>query len=198
MDDIALFDMDGSLADYTSALVRDLEMLRSPGEAPITAENIWDIEKQPHIMTRMRLIKNQPGWWLNLTPLAAGMEVWDVCKRFGFKNTILTKGPKKHSNAWDEKLQWCQKHLGDDVEVHIASDKSLVYGKLLYDDYPEYMLGWLKHRPRGLGIMPVAPANMGFNHPSVIMYRGIEDMEKLICSIKFVKDRKPGQNLVFN
>lgn len=195
MDDIALFDMDGSLADYTTALVNDLELLRSPTECPITAYNIWTADKQSYIHARMRLIKSQPGWWLNLSPLPAGLEVWDLCKRFGFHNTILTKGPKKHSNAWDEKLQWCQKYLDPDVDVHIVSDKSGQYGKLLYDDYPEYMLKWLKHRPRGLGIMPVNPNNKGFSHPQVIMYRGIEDMEKLINAIKTVKERKPGEKL---
>lgn len=194
-DDIALFDMDGSLADYTTALVNDLELLRSPEEDKITEENIWEADKLPHIQFRMRLIKRQPGWWLKLRPLPAGLEVWDLCKRFGFKNTILTKGPKKHSNAWDEKLQWCQKFLDPEVDVHIVSDKSGQYGKLLYDDYPEYMLKWLKHRPRGLGIMPVTPVSKGFSHPQVIMYRGVEDMEKLIRVIKQVKERKPGQAL---
>ena len=194
-DDVALFDMDGSLADYTTSLVHALEALRSPGEEQITEENIWSAEKTTYIHNRMSLIKKQPGWWLNLAPLEAGMDVLDACKRFGFKITILTKGPKKHSNAWQEKLQWCQRHISPDVDVHIASDKSLVYGKLLYDDYPDYMLGWLKHRPRGLGIMPVTPNNKGFSHPNVIMYYGLEDMEKVMKAIRMVKDRKAGESL---
>ena len=158
-DDIALFDMDGSLADYTTALVNDLELLRSPTEYPITEYNIWTADKQPYIHARMRVIKSQPGWWLRLSPLAAGLEVWDICHRFGFHNVILTKGPKKHTQAWDEKLQWCQKYIDPEVDVHVVSHKSGSYGKLLYDDYPEYMLSWLEHRPRGLGIMPVNSSN---------------------------------------
>ena len=32
---VFLFDLDGSLADYYSALLLDLEKMRSPGESPL-------------------------------------------------------------------------------------------------------------------------------------------------------------------
>jgi hypothetical protein len=193
---VALFDMDNSLADYNGALVRDLELLRSPGEDPITEDNIWTQDKQPHIGARMKLIKSQPGWWFRLRPMQEGLDVLEWAGKFGFDVHILTKGPKKHSLAWDEKVQWCQKYIGEDVDIHVTSDKGLVYGKMLYDDYPEYMMKWLKHRPRGLGIMPVTASNKDFSHPNVVMYRGIEDMGKVMKAMRVALERKPGQDLV--
>ena len=47
---IALFDMDGTLADYLSAMKRDLESMRGPGEPetdekdPDWAEKIEEVE----------------------------------------------------------------------------------------------------------------------------------------------------------
>jgi 5'-nucleotidase len=51
-------------------------------------------------------------------------------------------------------------------------NKSLVYGTFLYDDYLPYMEAWLKHRPRGLGIMPVTRSNRDFRHPQVVKWDG--------------------------
>jgi hypothetical protein len=194
--DIALFDMDGSLADYDGAMVRDLEALRSPEEPPVPPENLWQLEKRPHILARMRLIKGQPGWWLNLAPIPLGMEVLALCQRLGFEIHVLTKGPKRHSQAWDEKVQWCQHHIGPDVDIHVTSDKGMVYGKLLYDDYPDYMLRWLRHRPRGLGIMPVAPHNRDFTHPNVVRWSGT-NIEEVARAITAAKNRNPGEPLAW-
>ena len=195
-ENIALFDMDGSLADYDGAMLEALEELRSGGESPLSRETLWAGKELPHLAARMRLVKRQPGWWLNLRPIAEGFAVLEWCRRLGFDVHILTKGPKRHSNAWDEKVQWCQKHIGEDADIHVTSDKGLVYGKMLYDDYPDYMLRWLRHRPRGLGIMPVTPTNKDFSHPNVVMYRGAEDAEKVLRALRIARDRKPGEDLV--
>jgi hypothetical protein len=193
--DIALFDMDGSLADYEGAMARDLDELRSPGEPASTVENLWDVEKLDHLSARRRLIKNQPGWWLNLEPIPMGMAVLRVCQQLGFDVHILTKGPKRHALAWDEKVRWCQRHVGPDVDIHVTSDKGLVYGKLLYDDYPDYMLRWLAHRPRGLGIMPVTPHNRDFTHPNVVKWDGT-NLDAVTRAVAAAKGRKPGEDLV--
>ena len=193
--DIALFDMDGSLADYDGAMVRELAELRAPDEAPTTRETLWLSEKRDHVLARMRLIKGQPGWWLALDPIAMGMKVLRLCEELGFDVHVLTKGPKRHSLAWDEKVQWCQRHIGPEVDIHVTSDKGLVYGKLLYDDFPDYMLRWLRHRPRGLGIMPVCPQNRDFTHPNVVKWDGT-NIEEVTRAITAAKNRDPGEPLV--
>jgi hypothetical protein len=193
--DIALFDIDGSLADYDGALIRDLEELRSPGEPPVTGQSMWELAKQEHIAARMRLIKSQPGWWLGLTPIPMGMQILELCRRSGFDIHILTKGPKRLPNAWEEKVQWCQRYINEAVDIHITSDKGLVYGKLLYDDYPDYVLRWLRHRPRGLGIMPVTAHNGDFAHPNVVKWDGT-NLAEVTRAIAAAKARKPGEDLV--
>lgn len=193
-DNVALFDMDGSLADYAGALAQSLNDLRSPGEQKITLKNLYTLEKQTHIRNRMRLIKSQPGWWFDLAPIAEGMRILKLANSVGFVNHILTKGPKKASNAWKEKVDWCQEHINEDIDIHITSDKGLVYGKVLYDDYPEYLEKWLKHRPRGLGIMPVTPYNRKFRHPNVVLWDGT-NIKEIRAALKAAFKREPGEKL---
>src|SRR4051812_16880257 len=111
---IALFDMDSSLADYDSALRWELDRMRSPFEPPLP-DNIWSIEHEPYLKARMQAVKDRPGFWLNLEPIQMGFDVYHVAREIGFAAEILTKGPKKHTLAWAEKIQWCQKHLGDEI-----------------------------------------------------------------------------------
>jgi len=199
MRNVALFDLDGSLADYVGALVRDMNLLASPEDEPITADNLYSLEKQDHIRNRMRLIKLQPNWWLDLRPIEIGVCALAWAKDIGYDIHVLTKGPKKASLAWKEKLEWSQRHLGiycGDIDVHITSDKGLVYGKLLYDDYPEYMDAWLKHRPRGLGIMPVTSYNKDYTHPNVVKWDGT-NLEELTTALKLAFNRQSGEELCF-
>lgn len=183
---IGLFDMDGSLADYEGSLLRELADLRSPLEPEV--KDLWD-EDEPHIRARMRMVKSVPGWWRNLPPMQNGLAIFYLAQELGFHNHILTKGPKKHSNAWQEKVDWCQSYLGPDIDIHITSDKGMVYGKFLYDDFPDYMLRWLKHRPRGLGIMPVTKDNKDFTHPQVIKWDGT-NYEEVKAALEGVLNRK--------
>ncbi len=46
-ENIGLFDLDGSLADFSGQLLADLETLRSPDEEPIT--DLRKAEEVPHI-----------------------------------------------------------------------------------------------------------------------------------------------------
>lgn len=191
---VGLFDMDGSLAAYVEALVRDMNLLSSPGEVEITIENLYSLDKHEYIRNRMRVIKHQPGWWLNLKPIEAGMKAVIIANSLGFENHILTKGPKKISNAWKEKVEWCQKYIGEDVDIHITSDKGLMYGKFLYDDYPVYMDNWLQFRPNGLGIMPITPYNKDYNHPNVLMWDG-QNIDQIVNAMKIAYNRQPNEKL---
>jgi 5'-nucleotidase len=174
-DQIALFDLDGSLADYDKALRTGLDGLRDPALEPPIPLDLHEAEKQPHLERRMRLLKSQPDFWYNLDQMPVGFDVFKIAQEIGFINQVLTKGPWRLAAAWTEKVRWCQRHLGQDVNIHILSDdgsrtrgKGLVYGKVFFDDYPPYMTRWLDARPRGLGIMPLNRLNQGFTHPRVL------------------------------
>jgi len=165
---IALIDMDGTVADFDGQMQQDLDAMRAPSEGPYVAA---PGDHPPHIEARMRVIKRQPGWWRNLPVYPLGMTIVSLLRRHGFRLNILTKGPFKTTAAWSEKVGWCREHMAD-ASVTITEDKGLVYGKVLVDDWPDYIMRWLEWRPRGLVIMPAHPWNDDFEHPNVIRFDG--------------------------
>ncbi len=169
-DKIALVDLDGTLADYDKAMQRDMALIRSPLES---GEYIPHLEDTSYMRARERLIRSQPGWWLNLDPIKSGFDVIELLKKYNFNLHVLTKAPHNVSSAWTEKFLWVQKHLPD-VDITITPKKGMVYGAILFDDWPPYVDEWLKHRPRGLVIMPAHRWNLNQfdNHPQVIRYDG--------------------------
>jgi phosphoglycolate phosphatase-like HAD superfamily hydrolase len=173
-DRIALFDLDGSLADYDLAMRRDLRAMRAPCEPDIADEqDLHALEDQPHLDARMQFIKSHPGWWRTLPRIEAGFTIVRLAQELGFAINVLTKAPSGHASAWTEKFEWCraQPELLD-ADVHLTMNKGLVYGTLLFDDFPRYMDDWLAHRPRGLGIMPVTAYNAHYAHPNVVKWNG--------------------------
>ncbi|MEK6914970.1 MAG: hypothetical protein AABW89_00315 [Nanoarchaeota archaeon] len=171
MDDkVALFDMDGTIADYTLQMRRDLARLGSE-QIP---ERLHGEEIPDWLEARKNIVSSQIGWWRNLPVISSGIEILTLCKEIGFGIHILTQGPRSKPSAWGEKLQWCEdKVLPIDPNYGITvtrNGKGLHYGRVLVDDWPPFMEAWLKHRPRGLGLMPVSPENEGFSHHQVIRY----------------------------
>lgn len=165
---IALFDLDGTLADYDAAMRRDMRLLQAPGEPE------WDpsLDRAAgYLEERQKVIRRQPGWWEALDRHPPGFEILNEARALAFHCHVLTKGPASALSSWTEKMQWCQKHVPD-LEVTITQDKGLVYGKVLVDDWPPYVTRWLEWRPRGLVIMPAHPWNEGFEHPAVMRYTG--------------------------
>ncbi|MCK5018074.1 MAG: hypothetical protein KAS32_13540, partial [Candidatus Peribacteraceae bacterium] len=109
----------------------------------------------------------------------------------GFEIMILTKGPKSSPNAWKEKVEWCRLHVPD-AKITITEDKSLVYGKVLVDDFPDYIIPWLKYRPRGLVIMPEHKYNIEFCNPRVVHTNG-DNIGVIKEVLTQVKDREHGK-----
>ncbi len=165
---LALFDLDGTCVDYDGAMRVALTALCAPGEQPrLTAE---DEERHSYIRARRQLIKDQPEWWFNLQPLARGMRLYHLLVMMGFRVVVLTRGPKHCPEAWSQKYRWCRKHLPSAAVTVTSDEKSRVYGRVLVDDFPDYVTPWLDRRPRGLVIMPDQPWNQGFTHPQVIRH----------------------------
>jgi 5'-nucleotidase len=169
-EDVALFDMDGTLCDYDKSLYEEMEKLRSPSEPETVLPRKKDSPK--YLQNRADLIRSCSDWWANLPKLQLGWDVLDIARKFEFKTMILTQGPRRNPNAWKGKKLWLDQHLGEDFDITITRDKGLVYGKILVDDFPEYAERWLEWRQRGLVIMPINKMNEGYSHPQVIKYDG--------------------------
>lgn len=157
---VALLDLDDSLADYSTAMREQMSRIASPGEPPLADSRLTGVEA-PWVEARRKLIQRQPGFWRSLRRIPEGFVVVDALRQVGFSLHVLTQGPKSSPNAWGEKLEWCQAEIPDAV-VTLASDKSLVYGRVLYDDYPPYFNAWLEQRPRGLVVCLAQPWNASY------------------------------------
>ena len=195
-----LIDMDGTTFDYEGQLRRDLLRLKSPEENFDDDTNLWD-ESKAYLKERMSLIKSIPGWWENLPKLQLGWDVVDIARDLGFRVVVLTKGPNSKSRAWSEKVECVQKHFGKNTPINIVgghskeetdNSKSNIWGRILVDDHPAYMNGWLTHRKRGLGIMPSHSYNQGFWHPQVIMYDGtnLSEVRRLMEIVSRREDKQ--------
>lgn len=196
MSRIALFDMDGTLFDFEGEIRRALADLRSPDE-PDPLDRQFDVlsaAAPAHIRNRIHLIKNQPGFWFGLPKLEAGFALYRQISEAGFDVHILTKGPNRNPQAWAEKVSCIQHHFGRSVAVNIVGQtKGHYYGHLLVDDYPPYVEDWLKHRPRGLVIMPAQPYNADLRHPNVIRYDGT-NLDEVLQAVEAVRRRSSRQH----
>jgi len=175
---IALFDMDGTLCDYTGRMLEDLERVRSPEE-----ERIGEIPHPapPWLERRMEVIRSVPGWWRGLPRLEDGFAIFDMVVEIGFRPHIATKGPVRPSLAWDEKVVWCREnidaagHSRSPIDITVTLDKSLLYGRVLVEDWVPYVKKWLAWRKRGLVVLLDRAYNRKFEHPQVVRYRAGEE-----------------------
>lgn len=196
-ENIALLDLDGTVADYDGALLEGLEKIHAPNEVwADTLRSLWLPRRPDWLHARVNLIRSVPGWWLNLKPLQIGFDIYHMLQELDFKVNVLTKGPDPDEipTAWQEKAQWAR-HWLPGVRVTVCDyQKDNVYGRVLVDDYPQFAEAWLKFRPRGLVIMPVNPRNNGFCHPQVIKYDG-DNETQVLRALEIVKAREDGQPL---
>ena len=183
-ENIALFDLDGTLCDYEGGLLRALEVLRAPEEEQFRG-SIRD-GAPLHMINRSNLIRSSEEWWAGLPKFPLGWDVLRVAKGLDYRIMILTQGPRRNPAAWSGKKKWIDKHLGEDVDITITRDKGLVYGRVLVDDFPDYIEKWLEHRKNGLVIMPANDSNKGYEHEQVIRYDGsnLEEVREVMMQVK--------------
>jgi len=112
----------------------------------------------------------------------------DACRRLGYSNYVLTNGPAEPDTAWMEKKQWADDKARD-LPCIVGRNKGLVYGRVLHDDWPEYIELWLAYRPRGLVIMPAHPYNLGYKHPNIVRFDGTNYAE-VVSRLEIARTRK--------
>lgn len=169
---IALFDMDGTICDYVGAMKVELAKLRAPGELDVDPFRIVDSPDFQYLWDRMKVVKADEDWWANLPRYELGFDVMEMTKKLGYYNELLTNAPKAIPAALAGKLRWIMRNLDEDIDFTMTRNKSRHYGRVLVDDYPEYIIPWLEHRRHGLVIMPANEYNYDFRHEHVIRYDG--------------------------
>ncbi|PIN89214.1 hypothetical protein COU61_03180 [Candidatus Pacearchaeota archaeon CG10_big_fil_rev_8_21_14_0_10_35_13] len=192
-ENIALFDMDGTLCDFDKAMEESLEKIRSPEEEPYTGK---PEEAPKHIKERKELIMSSRNWWSTMPKFQIGWDILEAAKEAGFKIHILTQGPRRNPSGWKGKKVWVDRNLGPDTDITMTRDKGLVYGKVLVDDYPEYIKRWLQWRERALVIMPAGKNNNEFKHPNVIRYDGT-NLEEVKEAMKKAYERKISEEVKY-
>lgn len=181
-DNVALVDMDGTLCDFRGQLDADVaRVLNGRGEpVQVPAGVVQQIEY---------LIRGQAGWYRNLKPIPFGFEIVRMLQELGFRIMIMTKSSKESKNAWSEKVAWIAEHLPE-ADVTVTQDKSLVYGKVMVDDFPNHFIPWMGHRPRGVVVMPIQPWNMMVSaRPNLYGVSHSEDLEAIRPFLKRAFDR---------
>ncbi len=168
-EDVALFDLDNTLCDHEGTLRKDLDKLMSPEDELYTG-SLFDPPE--YLRSRMDAIRSSVEWWADLPKFQLGFDVLQIARDLEYRIMILTQGNKRNPSSWMGKKRWVDKNLGQDTDLTITRDKSLMYGKVLVDDYPDYISAWLKHRPRGIVIMPAHDFNKDYRHERVIRYDG--------------------------
>jgi hypothetical protein len=181
---IALFDMDGTLCDFEKSFTESMRLIQSPDEKPFIATHLK--KYSDYIQNRKNLILSSVEWWENIPQLKLGFDIWNFVGLLKMRRVILTQGPKRNANAWSGKKKWIDKNIGQDIEITITRNKGLVYGKILVDDWPEYIVDWLEWRPRGLVIMPASNDNKNFKHPQAIRYDG-NNFSEVVNAIRNIK-----------
>lgn len=166
---IALLDMDGTVCDWHNQLQRDLRRILGADVEKLSPESLTKVE---------HLVRSKPGWYENLEPLPLGFKIAETLRDIGFQIMVATKATPNAENAWSEKAKWCKKHLPY-AKVTVSEDKTLIYGKILVDDYQKFADPWLDNRPRGYVILPDQPWNQGYEHPRVKRVKTLEDVDAL-------------------
>lgn len=200
-DRVALVDLDGTIADYDAALVEAMRSIQDPNEKPYENryEETTKRSELPHVEARRKMIQRQPGFWRNLPGLTLGFDIVSELRELGFALHVLTKGPRNNGPAWGEKLEWARENIHD-ATVTVTGDKSIVFGRVLVDDYPPYFISWLENRPRGLVVCVAHPWNEAFKrggnneHPNVVRYDG-SNLDEVARMLKRAYDRAPGEPL---
>ena len=197
-DAIALIDLDGTVADFDGAMYERMRLLQAPEETPYAGRDFEDKEP-PHVEARRKLIQRTPGFWRDLAPIERGFEVVEEMRKLEFELHVLTKGPRSTPSAWSEKVEWVHHWLPDALPT-VTSDKSLVYGRCITDDFPPYFEAWRAQRPNGLVICVAQPWNADYGPGGkrethgVIRYDGtnLGEVQRLL---ERARHRKSGESL---
>ncbi|XP_054703073.1 5'(3')-deoxyribonucleotidase, cytosolic type isoform X2 [Grus americana] len=125
-----LVDMDGVLADFEGAVLRDFRA-RFPGEPQV------ELPARRGFSAKVASIYESPGFFLGLDPIPGALEAMQEMIRMQDTEVFICTSPlRKYEHCIVEKYKWVEKHLGPEFveRIILTRDKTVVSADLLFDD----------------------------------------------------------------
>lgn len=80
----------------------------------------------------------EPGFFLNLKPIAGSLSAVRAISKLGYDVHILTQPLLESAHCYSEKVQWIALHFPDLIgKIHMTQNKGLFVGGYLIDDNAE-------------------------------------------------------------
>ncbi len=140
------FDSDGVLANFKGYL--------DDHKIPYNPDNVRDKAVD---LVMWNMIKEIPHFYYQLEPLDGAVELFQRLNEM-YDCAVLTAIPKEKwgvPGTGEDKIDWCKKYLGEDVEVHIVyRDEKQNYAKdrycILVDDLKRNIEEWEQNGGTGI------------------------------------------------
>ncbi|NXW77211.1 NT5C protein, partial [Hirundo rustica] len=138
-----LVDMDGVLADFEGAVLREFRA-RFPAEPRVELEERrgFSVREQyrslrEDLAAKVASVYESPGFFLDLDPVPGALEaVQEMLQMQDTEVFICTSPLRNYEHCVVEKYKWVEKHLGPKFveRIILTRDKTMVAADLLFDD----------------------------------------------------------------
>ncbi|NXT04724.1 NT5C protein, partial [Prunella fulvescens] len=138
-----LLDMDGVLADFEGAVLREFRA-RFPAEprVELAERRGFSVREQyrslrEDLAAKVASVYESPGFFLDLDPIPGALEaVQEMLHMQDTEVFICTSPLRKYEHCVVEKYKWVEKHLGSEFveRIILTRDKTVVAADLLFDD----------------------------------------------------------------
>ncbi|NXV01434.1 NT5C protein, partial [Cettia cetti] len=161
-----LVDMDGVLADFEGAVLREFRA-RFPAEprVELAERRGFSVREQyrslrEDLAAKVASVYESPGFFLDLDPVPGALEaVQEMLHMQDTEVFICTSPLRKYEHCVVEKYKWVEKHLGPEFveRIILTRDKTMVAADLLFDD---------KDTIQGLNSISMAGCWLGSHPPA--------------------------------
>jgi 5'-nucleotidase len=138
---LILVDMDGVLADFEGAFLRDWRQ-QYPDKPFISLDQrrtFYLLEDYPReLRSEVHGVYTALGFFRKLDPIPGAIEALHIMRALSHEVFICTSPLYDYENCVLEKFQWVEDHLGKawTQRIVMSADKTVVYGDVLIDDKP--------------------------------------------------------------